>query len=339
MSILLHQASHPANLDDEIVALTLQLDEIACREETKKAKHAAENIPDLEVAYASYLMEIEAHLAFLKDIKLAHSIANAVDADAHAIEEIAQAEAQANQDRQAALRMSSDDPELEAPPPYTEQARDEFLDDEVMRRLAALLTSNDDLYSDPEPEAGPSVPYAQRQAEALGILSRPSSECTACLNDFRLAEITQLKCEHQYCASCLKRFIMRGVVDHDLAYIPPRCCGDVVPFGTIVSTLTEEEMEEFSHAELEKKTKDKTYCSNPECGRFIAPTHILAGEATCPKCSHKTCAMCKNPQHEDGCPNDTALQATLDLGEENQWRRCFSCRSLVAIEWGCNHMT
>ncbi|KAF1848192.1 uncharacterized protein K460DRAFT_427193 [Cucurbitaria berberidis CBS 394.84] len=339
MSVAVQQVSHLDHLDDQIVALALQLEEINFREETNKAKYPVDEVPDLEVAYANYLAEIEVHLAFLKDVKFAHSIANAVDADAQAIADITQTEAQAHEDRRVAVQMSSDDPELEAPPAYTEEVRNEFLEGEVVRRFAALLTSDDDLYESPESVAGPSVPYAQRQADALGILARPTFECTACSNDFRLTDIRQLKCEHQYCDPCLKRFIMRGVVNHNLAYIPPRCCGDAISPALIISSLASEEMEDFQNAEIEKRTRDKKYCSNSKCGRFIAPIHIVAGEATCPRCKAKTCATCTNPSHEDDCPAASELQATLELGAEKQWCRCFSCRSLVAIDTGCNHMT
>jgi hypothetical protein len=339
MSAVAVQPIRSDYLDDEITALTLQLDELNYYEETKKAKYSPANVPDLEIAYHSYLSEIEAHLAFLKDIKLAHSFASAIDTDAEAIAEITQSEAHAQEDRRVAVQMSNDDPELEAPPPYTEVARTNYIEDEVVQRLAALLSSSDDLYEDPHEEPGPSVQYAQRQAKALETLASERLQCTACTDEFRWANVTKLECKHQYCNPCMKRIIMRGVLDHDLALIPPRCCGTNIPFAVIFSTLDGREMEDFQDAELEKKTRDKTYCSNSSCGRFIDPAHIRAGIATCRRCSADTCSMCKNPNHEDDCPADPDLQATLHLGTQQQWQRCFSCRTLVEIDMGCNHMT
>ncbi|CAE6999789.1 hypothetical protein P3342_001087 [Pyrenophora teres f. teres] len=190
MSVLSQQASHACHLDDEIVALSLQLEEISYREETNKAKYTADKVPDLEIAYASYLAEIEAYLAFLKDVKLAHSIASAVDADAEAIAELAQVEEQAQQDRRVAVQMSSDDPDLEAPPPYAEVARDDSIeDDEVIRRITALLSSEHDAHDALENEPGPSVSYTQRQADAMGKLARNQFECIACRDEFRFADI------------------------------------------------------------------------------------------------------------------------------------------------------
>ena len=337
-TVAVRAATHPDYLDDEIVALTLQLDEINYREETKKAKYSVNDIPDLELAYSSYLNEIEAHLAFLRDVKLAHSIASAVDTDAQAIADIAHENQQAQDDHSMAMQMSSNDPDLEPPPPYTEEARDDYIEDELVRRLAKLLTSEDDLYGDSQDEAGPSVPY-KRQADALDKLAREAFECMGCRDGFRWADTTQLECGHGYCEPCLRAFIMAGVANRDLVLVPPRCCGTAVPFGVIACTLTEAEMEDFQHAELEKATKDKTYCANPDCGRFIAPANIVAGEAICSRCQARTCAVCKNVGHEGDCPEDPDIQATLDLGTENKWQRCFSCRSLVEIDWGCNHMT
>jgi uncharacterized metal-binding protein len=338
MAAVTLQPTHPGDLDDEIVALTLQMDELNYRENTQKAKYSANDIPDLELAYTNYLNEIGAHLAFLKDVKLAHSIASAVNTDAQAIAELMHENERAQVDHRMAIQMSTDDPELEAPPPYTQEVRNDYIEDEVVRRLAALLITDDELYEDPQVEAGPSVPYTQRQAVALGKLAREAFECTACSKEFRWADVVQLTCEHPYCAPCLREFIMAGVIERDLALIPPRCCGAAVPFGAIVSTLTQTEMADFQHAELEKATKDKTYCSNPDCGRFVAPKDILAGEATCSRCNTKTCATCKSTGHEGDCPEDLDIQATLELGAENKWQRCFSCRALVEIERGCNHM-
>lgn len=340
MSVLSQKASHPCDLDDEILALALQMEEINYREEMKKAKYTPDKTPDLEVAYTNYLAEIEAHLAFLKDVKLAHSMANAVNADADAIAEIAQIETQAQEDRRVAVQMSTDDPDLEAPPPYAEVVRNDFIEDEITHRIAALLSSEHGVHDGVEDGAGPSSSYTERQADAMGKLARNQFECTACRDEFRFTDIIQVVCEeqHQYCGSCLKQVIMNGVVNHDLTYMPPRCCGKELSRAIIVSNLTEEELEDFTNAEIEKNTHEKTYCSNAECGRFVAPCYIAAGKATCPRCEARTCVMCNSTQHEGDCPADTGLQAVLDMGAENQWRRCFSCRSMVAIEWGCNHM-
>ena len=144
MAAIALRASHTGHLDDEIVALTPQLEEINCHEKTRKAKYPFNNIPDLEVANSNYLSEIEAHLAFLKDVKLAHSIANAVNTDTQAIADITLQNQQEHDDHQMAVHMSSSDHDMEAPPPYTQEVRNNFNEDEIVRRLAKMLTTDDD---------------------------------------------------------------------------------------------------------------------------------------------------------------------------------------------------
>ena len=320
-----------------MLALNLQREEIIDREGTKKGKYTLNNIPDLEIAFTDYLAEIEVRLQFFDDFRLAHSIANAVDSDAEAIAELSQAETRAEEDRQVAVRLSDGDPDLQVSPPHQEAAHESFMAKEVSH-LADLL-SNEELDGSATAVAGPSAPYARRQADAFGKLARKTFQCVACTDSFRWTDVSQLPCGHEYCKTCLREFIMRGIIDRDLTLIPPRCCGKPLAHEIIVNTLNEEDMEDFQYGTIERSTKDKTYCSNAECGKFIAPVHTAAGTATCPRCESKTCTLCKTASHKDDCPSDTALQATLELGTENRWQRCFSCRSLVAIEWGCNHMT
>jgi hypothetical protein len=50
--------------DDEIAALALQIEEIHLFEETKKCKYKLDSIPDSEIAFADYLVEVERLLQF-----------------------------------------------------------------------------------------------------------------------------------------------------------------------------------------------------------------------------------------------------------------------------------
>ncbi len=279
------------------------------------------------------------HLQVLKDARLAHCFARAIHLDGEAIAELSQLEAQAGEDRQVAVRMSHVDQELEPPPPYTDKVREEFIEDEHARPLNRLLSSHEGFDHHGTTIAGPSEPYAHRQADALEQLATVAFQCAACTETFRWADLMQLQCEHEYCGRCLKAFILRGVKEHDLTLIPPRCCGKPLPHAFIVNTLSDKEMEDFRSAQVERDTKDKTYCSNTECGQFVDLEHIEGANATCPRCESQTCAMCKSASHENDCPADLDLRAVLELGSRNKWQRCFSCRSLVAIQWGCNHMT
>jgi len=62
-------------------------------------------------------------------------------------------------------------------------------------------------------------------------------------------------------------------------------------------------------------------------------------QATCPDCSTVTCTLCKAASHRGDCPADTVLQQVLQTADENRWQRCYSCRRLVELDIGCNHIT
>ncbi|KAF2197063.1 hypothetical protein GQ43DRAFT_381862, partial [Delitschia confertaspora ATCC 74209] len=75
----------PSYVDDEIAALTLQLEEIDLISSEDKGKYHSGSLPDTQIPFVSLHAEIQAHIAYLNDLKLAHSIAYAVDTDAQAI--------------------------------------------------------------------------------------------------------------------------------------------------------------------------------------------------------------------------------------------------------------
>src|SRR5262245_16579031 len=99
--------AHPANiLDDEIIAFALQLEEVGVHGKDGKGKFPAGSPPDNVVAFDDFHAELLAHLNILRDVRLAHSIANAVDADGDIIAKLAGTEEQAHRDRDYALQLS-----------------------------------------------------------------------------------------------------------------------------------------------------------------------------------------------------------------------------------------
>ena len=236
----------------------------------------------------------------LVDARLAHSIASAVDLDGEAITALSQLEAQASDDRQVAVQMSHNEPDFEAPPPYLEIAQEDHIEVELARRLNGLFSSKEGFDDDHDDHddlkgAGPSEPYARRQASALGILAGPALQCIACTGRFRWTDIVQLQCKHEYCNPCVKTFILQGVREHDLTPIPPRCCGESLPYATVANALTDIEMDDLQNAQAEKDTRDKTYCSNKEYGKFIDPKNIEAACAACFRCQARLVRCVKAP--------------------------------------------
>ena len=336
------QPAHPANLDDEITALALQLEEINRNNEKQKGKYPADNPPDIELAFSTFQAEVLAHIGFLSDLKLARSIAHAVDTDGQVIADITRGEAQAQQDRRLAFQISGDDPELEAPSPYTEVdfniSANISTKDERLHWVTSVLSDDSAIeLDDQDDNVGPSMTYAERRGEALEKISLTESQCCVCCNHFRSYEIIRLQCEDLYCTDCLKGLFMRATKDQTL--FPPRCCRQQIPLLLIAAELSADELDVFNSAEIEFSTKDRTYCCNVDCGRFIPPSQIRADRAECGRCGSATCAMCKNAFHRGDCAADPSLQATLALATSQGWQRCFTCGALVELNVGCFHMT
>jgi hypothetical protein len=103
--------------------------------------------------------------------------------------------------------------------------------------------------------------------------------------------------------------------------------------------LSASEIEKFHKARIVFSTLDKTYCSNPECAEFILPAQIMADHAYCKICGSETCVHCKQYMHSGDCPEDDDLNAIIQLAQDEGWRRCHSCKAMVELTYGCNHMT
>ncbi|KAE8356065.1 hypothetical protein BDV28DRAFT_154931 [Aspergillus coremiiformis] len=299
------------NTDDDVQALLQQLEEIDFFNEHEKGKHRADCLSEFDSAVSAFQDEVQAHLGFLMDLRLAQSIGRALHTDGQAIAEIAQGERQAENDRYLAMRISTDDPKLENPPP-AERTGQQF-------------------------QAGPSKRPAVRWEELLGKSSPTQYQCCTCCDSFQSSEIVQLGCDDCYCTECLRSFFMRATKDETL--FPPKCCRQSIPLSLIATQMTTEEISVFKSAEVEFSTANRVYCSNIQCGRFIPPSRVTADKADCSHCGSSTCAMCKNTFHRDDCAEDTALQATLDLATREGWQRCFACRAMVELRVGCYHMT
>ncbi|KAM5496240.1 hypothetical protein McanMca71_007976 [Microsporum canis] len=180
-------AENLGRLDDELVALELQLEEIDSYGRERKGKCPSNNLPDSELAYVAFQAEIEGCIDSLSDLKIAHSIAHAVDTDGQAITDVLRDEAQAQQDRRLAMTMVGAISGNEAPPPYVRE--------ECTRLIACVPDEGSDLDRDSdECSAGPSTSYptyAARQGKALERLSQVAEQCCVCLDHFRPCQIVR----------------------------------------------------------------------------------------------------------------------------------------------------
>ncbi|KAK2743434.1 hypothetical protein FQN57_004899 [Myotisia sp. PD_48] len=323
MSVVIAPDANQTNLEDELMALALQVQELRVYDARKKGKYPAGKPPDTEVAFSTFEAEIQSHTAILRDLKLAHSIARAVEADGQAITDITESETQDEEGRRLALQIHGNGSQVAVQPTDIQKVSAKY-----PHRLAELPFEDDD----EECSAGPSMSYAERQLRAIERFSQKGTQCCACLDYYQLYEIVRLECKDRYCIECFKNVILRATKDE--TYFPPRCCRQDVPEDLIANILSPDEMDSFDKAKIEFSTPDRTYCSGPYCGRFILPSQITGDKAECDSCSAATCTMCKNPFHTDDCPADPSLQATLKLGADEGWQRCYKCKTLIELDTG-----
>jgi hypothetical protein len=104
----------------------------------------------------------------------------------------------------------------------------------------------------------------------------------------------------------------------------------------------------FRRKRREFATPDRMYCGRRGCGAWIRPAdieivtinHKRRRVGKCRKCKEKVCAKCGQRAHKSReCPQDEATKALLASAAERGWMRCYSCKMLVELKEGCNHMT
>ncbi|TIA76815.1 hypothetical protein D6C76_05356 [Aureobasidium pullulans] len=164
-----------------------------------------------------------------------------------------------------------------------------------------------------------------------------SITCVACTEDAVWFDILAAPCNHQYCRDCVTELFQASMTDESL--YPPRCCRQVIPLEDAKLVLHPKLVRDFEHKSIELDTKDRTYCFDPRCSTFISIDHITDNIASCADCGRRTCAICKVAAHLGDCPRDEALQEFLQTADDQGWQRCYSCRRVVDLRTGCNHIT
>jgi hypothetical protein len=339
MSVVVPQASHAGTMDDELAALTLQLEELGMYSDSGKGKHPVDQPPNIDVVYGQFQAELQAYKDFITDQKLAQSIGAAVYSDSVIIEDLTSQDVQAHEDRRYALELCNNDPDVEAPPPSMYDNLQGEVHDWMSTISGNIAAASVFDFSDDETEAGPAMSYVERQADIIKKLSTEFKCCT-CYDRFPRASIVTAKCGDRYCIDCMKGLFMRSTKDEGL--YPPRCCKQPIPLDLIARHMNSDELATFGLAVVEYATQNKTYCSNYACATFVVPDSIEpdTNRTVCPKCSTETCSLCNQAFHgESDCPDDPSLRQTRELTREMGWQTCYVCARVVQLRSGCFHIT
>jgi hypothetical protein len=333
------QASPLMPLDDEFIALTLQLEELVLVSQSGKGKHPIDQPSDFEVAFANFQADLEDYKMFLEDKKLAQSIGAAVHTDGPIIGAFAAEEAQSLEDRRFVLELSNNDPGMETLLCSQMPEASEAIDDWMSTIADTIAAQSIVDFSDNETEAGSSTNFVEGQS---GIMKAFSAKirCVACMDDFSRANVVIANCGDCYCAKCVTKLFMRAAKEEQ--YYPPRCCRQPILLATVAKHMDTDDLETFRLASIEYATPEKVWCSNRECGIFIVPDdrNTMLQLATCPQCETQTCTTCSNAYHAGtDCPDDPSIRQTRELAQRSGWQTCRTCNRVVQLRSGCNHMT
>jgi hypothetical protein len=180
-------------------------------------------------------------------------------------------------------------------------------------------------------------PSANTRSKMRKERETTTTTCTACLESFKKSETFSGKCGHAFCNACLRTMFLMATQDEQL--YPPRCCSEPVKPKSLLQILDFDQIRAFDEKAIEYSAKDRLYCSEPTCSKFIPKTAIKHEIATCPACKKQTHELCRSPVHPGiDCPMDQALQSLLKLAKDNKWKRCPKCHAMVSLTSGCAHI-
>ncbi|OKL63336.1 hypothetical protein UA08_02115 [Talaromyces atroroseus] len=182
----------------------------------------------------------------------------------------------------------------------------------------------------------------RRPTSLLSLLFNPPAEKAV----KRVACSAKLACSHRMCYTCLRRLFTLSVTDPQ--HMPPRCCTqDQIPARYVEILFDQKFKTKWDQKYKEYTTKNRYYCPSKDCGEWIKPSQIFKHRDTgrkygqCSRCKTKVCCMCRGKWHgnKKECPKDESVQKLEEMAQQQGWKRCYDCSSLVELKEGCNHMT
>lgn len=103
--------------------------------------------------------------------------------------------------------------------------------------------------------------------------------------------------------------------------------------------------------EFETNPKDRVYCSNRSCSKFLGNASVaakskslfsvIATQFLCASCNQRTCSRCREESHPGRtfCEHREDTEVVQELLKANGWQRCPRCRRVVELTLGCFHIT
>ncbi|CAI0650067.1 unnamed protein product [Colletotrichum noveboracense] len=150
----------------------------------------------------------------------------------------------------------------------------------------------------------------------------------------------QLPCGCWFCAPCLRGCIRAGLRQGGW---PPKCCeplqNDAIRWVRRPGLLR---LYRQVREEQETPGDQRVYCSRPGCAAFIpaAGPHVTADLMRCRACGEGTCRMCRAAIHPGRpCREEEEDEMLMDIMDRDNLASCPTCRRIVELWDGCNHIT
>lgn len=339
--------------------IELQLDDCISLARSGKGKHREGTINDGEVALRMYADHLHEYRSTLEDRNVALNMALGIHPK-DLITAAHQRDHEIAQDLQLALELShrsGDEDDTNVGPAFNSNDNEEVDDaqslEQTLDKAAALLP--DSVPAERYLELAPARPSlsgthdvssmsrpesAARGASLRGDSQQETGYCVACGDTKGFYDVVRVPCGHEYCRECLSRLFQAAMRDESL--FPPRCDGQEMTLSRFGFFLPPWLVQEFRERSVEFGTEKRIYCHDSRCSAFIpmsANEDIKGDSLACPSCKKMTCTICKAAAHVGDCPKDKALQELLETAANEQWQRCYRCRRLLELEYGCYHMT
>lgn len=309
----------------------LQLEDLNEQLSLRKGKSPeTQQLSDEDLAFQIQQEEFERTLTELADIRMAHSIGRAVQDDGASIVILQGEESRAAADREMACDLGG---EIAESMPFLLNLR---TDNDSLSFYSALNVDDDDGHDNNTTFTSVVAESSTLAASRHGRHLDNRHECVACNEE---SEVVQMPCSDYYCRRCTVRLFEGATTDETL--FPPRCCRQTIPNSLVRHFLGRDLAARVERKAIEYGTPNRTYCYSPACATFIEPGYINRDVGTCPKaqCGRRTCVLCKKPAHHGDCPTDDNVEEVLELSQLEGWQRCSSCRQMVELRTGCNHIT
>lgn len=175
------------------------------------------------------------------------------------------------------------------------------------------------------------------QLDPATMSSKDDKTCLICIATIpSTAESFQTSCGHTWCKGCLSQGVAIACQQEDS--FPPKCCTEIT-VEQARKFLDKQLLNLFLVKKIEYGTRERLYCHNPACQRFLQQAEASRLDIKCPKCNLSTCGTCKAKAHQGYCRANEDDQSFRAAVAQAGYQQCSSCKRVIEKVAGCNHIT